>query len=95
MNLLSATFSETMVSISILGFEKVASQVRKVGTCHKICEKNVTVWASRKARAPKTPPEIPVMVRFLPACGLWFGFVAILCIFRSVLEFRDNFVWLR
>ena len=28
-----------MVSVSVLGFEKFASQVRKIGTCHEICEK--------------------------------------------------------
>ena len=56
-----------MVSVSVLGFEKFASQVWKIGTCHEICDKkmspyghlaelvpqkNVTIWASRKARAP-------------------------------------------
>ena len=49
-----STFSENMVSVSVLGFEKFASQVWKIGTCHEICEKNVTTWAFRKARAPKT-----------------------------------------
>ena len=49
-----AVFSENMVSVSVLGFEKIASQVWKIGTCHEICDKkNVTIWASRRARAPK------------------------------------------
>ena len=42
-----------MVSVSVLGFEKFASRVGKIGTCLEICEKNVTIWASRKACAPK------------------------------------------
>ena len=25
---------------------------RKAGTCHEICEKSVTIWAPRNARAP-------------------------------------------
>ena len=38
-----ATFSENMVSVSVMGFEKFASQFWKFGTCHEICEKNVTI----------------------------------------------------
>ena len=34
-----ATFSGNMVSVSVMGFEKFAAQVWKVGTCHEICEK--------------------------------------------------------
>ena len=49
-----AFFSENMVSVSVLDFIKFASQVWKIGISHEIChKKNVTVWASRKARAPK------------------------------------------
>ena len=36
-----ATFSENMVSVSVLGFENFASQVWKIGTCHEICEKKL------------------------------------------------------
>ena len=51
-----ATFSGNMVSVSVMGFEKFAAQVRKVGTCHEICEKKKTspYGQSRSARAPKT-----------------------------------------
>ena len=34
-----ATFYVKMVSISILAFEKIASHVLYLGTCHEICEK--------------------------------------------------------
>ena len=29
------------MSVSVLGFEKLASQVGKIGTSHEICEKNI------------------------------------------------------
>ena len=37
-----------MVSVSVMGFEKFAAQVWKVGTCHEICEKkNIGATACR------------------------------------------------
>ena len=52
-----ATFSGNMVSVSVMGFKKFASQVWKIGTCHEICEKKTSPYGqSRSARAPKTSP---------------------------------------
>ena len=34
-----ATLSENMVSVSLLGFGKIVSEVWKISTCHEICEK--------------------------------------------------------
>ena len=45
-----------MVSVSVLGFEKIASKVSKNGTCHEICEKNVTI-KTKKRRLAKLEPQ--------------------------------------
>ena len=40
------------MSVSVLGFENFASQIGKLAHVTKSAKKNVTLWASRKARAP-------------------------------------------
>ena len=49
-----AFFNENMVSVSVLGFIKFASQIwKKWHMSRNLRQKNVALWAFRKARAPK------------------------------------------
>ena len=78
-----------MVSVSVLSFEKFASQVLKIvsikilkhvtksaekrhhmGVSQSSCPKNVTIWATRKARAPITTishVDISCTIRTVPS----------------------------
>ena len=46
------TFSENMLSISLLGFEKFASRLKSWHMSRNLRIKNITIWAPRKAGAP-------------------------------------------
>ena len=48
-----ATFSENMVSISIVGFERFGLKFEELAVVTKSSKKNLTLWAPHKARAPK------------------------------------------
>ena len=52
-----ATFSENMVSVFVLGFEKFASQVLKFGTCHELCEKKRHHMGISQSPCPKNKTE--------------------------------------
>ena len=63
-----------MVSVSVLGFEKFASQFWKIGTCHEMCEKNIAATPCRVWAQTETFNELQNVLKFLCAPGpttLW------------------------
>ena len=59
-----------MVSISILGFEKFASQVWKVDRCHEISEKNKGATASRAWPRAETINGLKKVIQIVYIPGL-------------------------
>ena len=60
-----------MVSVSVMGFEKFAAQVWKVGTCHEICEKkNIGATACRAWARAETFNGLQKVLQILCVPGL-------------------------
>ena len=74
-----AIFSENMVSVSVLGFEKFASQVWKIGTCHEICEKKTSPYGHLAKLVPQLPESFHHKVSNRQHLDTWKYFACSRC----------------
>ena len=85
-----ATFSGNMVSVSVMGFEKFAAQVGKVGTCHEICEKKTSPYGHLAQLVPQKRHHMGNLAPLVPQKRHHMGNLAPLVPQKRSVEFSQE-----